>query len=177
MEHKLNYQAAMINGAILALITIGYTLIGQLIGNSSMFISIPLWILKFAGIVALLIYFIKQDAAKYEFYSYGAGFRTGLLISLFSTIVCAAFTVLYYTVISPDAIATTISSVEQALASNPDVLEQLEDVNMYSIMKTVMFIFMPIYYFIWGLILSAICASFTKKVDLFANSQPQQPEL
>lgn len=163
-------QSSAIDGLCLSLVFIVYSLISSLLSLNSGFISIILWILKFGGTIWLLYYFIKKYSLKQESFTYGAGFKYGFMISLFSTIACVAYILFNLTVLNPDSIEIFKETLFTALESTGNSAA-LEGYDLDRLISNVYFFWMPVYYLLWGVILAAILANYTKRTDFFAPTK------
>lgn len=121
-----------------------------------------LWAIKFFGSIWLLYFFIREISKNSEEFSYKQGLRVGVVITLISSLVCAAFQFFTITLLQPDLfteqLAVALETLEQ---SNPDAASNLEDVLPH--IPTITLIFGFIYYWILGIIASSIIANYTKK--------------
>lgn len=159
-------------GLLLALITVLHSLISSIF-ELPLAITIILWLVKFAGSLWVLYYFMKEYAKPFEVFTYKEGFRFGFLVCLFSSIICSSFSFLQITLIFPDLMATQMETIMTAMqSSNPDSLEAFEKIE--GILPQLIFVFSLIYYIIFGAIASSIIANYTKKGDIFANTADSQ---
>ncbi|PKO95291.1 MAG: hypothetical protein CVU12_10605, partial [Bacteroidetes bacterium HGW-Bacteroidetes-7] len=97
-------------GLLLALITVLHSLISSIF-ELPLVITIILWLVKFAGSLWVLYYFMKEYAKPFEVFTYKEGFRFGFLVCLFSSVICASFTFLQITLIFPDLMATQMETI------------------------------------------------------------------
>lgn len=163
------WKSAATYGLFLALITILYTLI-QTILEPKTALALILWVAKFAGSIWLLLYFIKDFASHKEVFSYKDGFRFGVMISFLSSIIAASYMFLHYGFIFSDSIAEQMDSVMNILqSSNPDAVDSFAKIE--SKLPHIIFIFSLIYWTLFGVIASSIIANYTKKGDLFSNTE------
>ncbi|MBP5517402.1 MAG: DUF4199 domain-containing protein [Bacteroidales bacterium] len=164
--NKLNSAAT--NGLKLALISIGFTLIASFIPKSStgVMFTFLLSILKLGATVTFLWWAMKtfsaKNAAVQGFTTYGNVFSYGLLTSLFSGIVLAAFSFVNIKLINPEA----VEQMKEAISASMDNIEGFNssflevyynNFEFWTVISTV------IGAVIYGLIFSAIIASSTKK--------------
>ena len=164
MENQTsNLQKAVVYGLLLSLVTILHLLLTARISG---IIGVLIGIVKIGIVIYLLYYLMKKRSLEFEVYTYGDSFRFGLLTCLFSTIACAAYVILHYTVIFPDMVSGQLEQAMSIMEQSGGDTSALESIDMGKIMRIFIFIFMPIYYFIWGLILSAILASSTKRNNI-----------
>ena len=163
------WSIAATYGLLLALVTIVYTLI-QTVFAPGTAISLLLWAAKFIGSIWLLLYFIKEYAGAAEVFTYKEGFRFGFITSVFSSIIIAAYIFIHYALIFPDSIAVQMETAMTMLgSSNPDAAEQIASIE--EIFPQLMFVVFLFYNSIFGAIASAIIANYTKKGDIFTESE------
>lgn len=159
------WSAAATSGILLALITIISVLI-QTVLEPGKAINFIIWVLKSGGSIWLLLYFIKEYAKPFNLFTYKDGFRYGLLVAFFSSVICASYSFLHYAVLFPDSIAAQIDQAMEMLASsNPDAVDAFEKIS--PMLPQIIFIFTLIYYTIIGAVASAIIANYTKKGSIF----------
>ncbi|MDR2585159.1 MAG: DUF4199 domain-containing protein [Prevotellaceae bacterium] len=162
------WNSAAYNGLLLALVSIIFTLTKALIPTTG--IAAALTITKLVFTVGVLYYFIKQYSREQENFLYKNGFRYGFAVSLCSAVVLAVYAAVHYLYIFPDAldkeIETVLEVMEKANAPGNPFLDMM--LKHYLPVKVFGEFLNPV---IWGLIVSAILASFTKKeVPLFDPS-------
>ena len=160
------WSAAATNGLLLALVTILYTLI-QTIFDVPTAISLILWAGKLFATIWLLYYFIKDYSHQFEIFTYKDGFSFGFLISFMSSLVCAAYMFLHYSLLFPDSIAEQMEAAMIMLSSDPDAVENL--LKIEAKLPHIMFAVSIIYYTLFGIIASLIIANYTKRGDLFSE--------
>lgn len=172
MEQNNKWSSAAMDGLILSIITVIYSLVMTVFPlKGFLVIAIP-WTVKFVVSNYILYYFMKKYATKFDNISYGACFNYGFIVSIFSAIICASFSFLSLTVLFPDSLATTMETVQQAMAAqsmNQDQeeifgkwMERLPQITMFTLL---------IYYTVYGAIASSIFANFTKNTDIFKGTQ------
>lgn len=172
MEQKNKWSSAATNGLILSLVTIIYSLLGPVLGLKG-FIMIIFWIIKTAGCIYLLYYFMKQYSSGFETLSYGESFNYGFILCGFSSIVCACFAFLSMTLLFPEQMAAGMEQVQQAFASRGLDSSQEEMMGKWmDRMPQLILFFTLIYYTLFGAAVSAIIANYTKKTNIFAGGQP-----
>ncbi|MPM93244.1 hypothetical protein SDC9_140380 [bioreactor metagenome] len=137
-----------------------------------MAISIILWIVKLVATVWLLYYFIREFSKPKEYFRYGDGLSYGVLVSFFSAIICAFYSILHYALLFPDSITTQMGQVIESIQSSGG------DTSTYDALMPNMPYFISIgtlfYYTILGLIFSAIIANYTKKETFFFGNENQE---
>ena len=165
----------MRDGLLLSLITLACTTLGSLVHLS--FLNILLWLVKLVGSIWLLWFFMKRygDSHPEELRTTGYG----ILVCLFSSIVCAVFAYLSYRFLFPSAIDEIMSQLSATLASTPGMTAEAEDA-VYKVMDNlpqIMCVLTLIKDFILGLIISAIIGASTgKRNNPFGNDAPQAEE-
>ncbi len=162
------WSIAALNALLLSIITVVVSLI-QVVFEPGTIISIFLWLIKFAGCLALLYYFVKEYSKPRESFTYKEGFGFGFKICLLSSVVLAAFNFLQYAVLFPDSIQTAMEQAMIAMqSSNPDAADAME--RYQSKLPQLVSVVTLFYYTVFGLIASAIIANYTKKGDIFTNN-------
>lgn len=162
------WSQAATNGVLLALITIIITLILTVFKPGTA-INLILWAVKLIASIWLLYYFVKEYAKDKETFSYKEGFVFGIMVSFFSSLVCAAYMFMHYAVIFPESVAEQMETAMQMMqSSNSEMYDAFEKVQ--GILPQLVFIFSLIYYTIIGVIASSIIANSTKKTDLFTET-------
>ncbi|MEN6619688.1 MAG: DUF4199 domain-containing protein [Rikenellaceae bacterium] len=161
------WSIAALDGLLLALVTITVTLI-QTVFEPGTAIVWFLWLVKFAGSLGLLYYFIKDYGKTQELFTYKDGFRFGFMICVLSSLICAGYMFFHYAVIFPDSVAATLEQASAALqSSNPQGVDMLDKVG--GKLPQIIFIASLIYYTLFGALASSIIANYTKKGDIFTE--------
>lgn len=171
MEQNNKWSSAALNGLLLSVVTIIYSLLISVIEPKG-FVAILLWIVKFSGCIYLLYYFMKQYSTPFDTISYGQSFNYGFILCTFSAIVCSCFAFLSLTLIFPNQQTLITEQIQQTMSSqnlNSDQ-EQMFEKWMTKLPELTMF-FSIIYYIIFGAIASSLIANYTKKTDPFAGQQ------
>ena len=160
MENINKWKSAATDGLILSAITIVYLLVTNLLpagAKWSSFVTIPLWIAKFGGCIWLL----------FETITYKSSFAYGTLVSLFSAIVCSCWQYFSMTVLFSKSTDSMMAQVISAMSSQyteeqmeaiMPVLDNLPQISLFANL---------VYFTLFGLIVSAITANYTKKVNPF----------
>lgn len=167
------WTLAMRDGLLLALVTIACTTLSNLTKISVL--NILIWIVKLVGSIWVLWYFMKRYGLNHPQEQRTTGY--GILVCLFSSIVCAVFTYLAYRVIFPGLIDEVMAQIPATLAATPGITPEAEE-SVYKVldnMPQIMCVFTLIWDFVLGLIISAIIGASTARKDPFAD-QNQQPE-
>jgi hypothetical protein len=146
----------------------------------SYFITLPGWIgviLSLAKLVAsiwLLAHFMKQYCRSIGKATYGQAFGFGFMTTVFSSILCAAFTFLVMQYLKPDllqqSMATAMQQYQGQSAEMASALEQFMD--MYGgRLPQLMFVIYLIWYIMIGLVASLCIASAVKTVSSPAENE------
>ncbi len=157
------WKSTMHSGAVTAMVMIGFLLLTYILEISENkglgFVS---YIILFGGIHWGMKTYKVQSGG---FLSYGASFRTGVLVSLFGGIIISFATFLLYT-LDPSLMEKAIAMAESTLLENgfsEDMVEQ----QMAAVTKMMtpigMFWSGIVGYVLLGLLFSAIAAIFVKK--------------
>lgn len=157
---------------LLSAVTIVYALIGSLFTLTG-FIATLLWIIKFAGTMYLLYYFMRQYSASEEgAVTYRQSFKYGFKVSLISSAVCAAYAYLSMTLLFPEKTALVTDTILNTALAQAKSGEEEEIIGKIAgSLPQITLIFSFIYYTIFGAIASSIIANFTKKEDIFADTE------
>lgn len=171
MENVNKWQSAALNGLLLSVVTIVYSLISTIF-NPGSFVTIVLWTVKFGACIYLLYYFMKQYSSQFETISYGESFRYGSLISVFSSIVCSCFAFLSITFIFPEQLDQSLAAMQSVIENGNYNDEQIDAINQVSgKLPQIMLFWSLFYYSVFGIIVSAIVANYTKKTNPFAGEE------
>ena len=168
MEKKYLLRYASVDGLILSSITVAMLLISPLVRDVT-YVGLILNVAKIAGCLTLLYYFMKRYALANNCKRYGECFGYGLLVCLFSSFVCAAFSYIsiefIYSGIYEQQLLETRAILESKYGGSTDSFEYLLD-NC----SVIIFFSCIIYYFIIGLFFSAIFAGSVRVKDPFADN-------
>lgn len=169
MEQNNKWSSAALNGLLLSLATIVYSLLVLVIEPKG-FVSILLWIIKFAATNYLLYYFMKQYSSGFDSISYSRSFNYGFIVSVFSAIVCACFTFISMTFIFKEQSVQLFEQVQQAISARGMSADEEEIAQgwMARLPEIILFASL-VYYSIYGAIASSIIANYTKKTNPFTN--------
>ncbi|MCL1973414.1 MAG: DUF4199 domain-containing protein [Bacteroidetes bacterium] len=152
------WNSAAVNGLLLALVSIIFMLLPTLLPGYGW-----VWtILKLVATISALSFFMKQYGKEQEYFSYGQGFRYGFTVSFCSAIAYAVYVFVHQTYLFPETMAQQTEAAMQAMQryGNSGALDLDKWANnMPAIMTLIMFIYASI----WGLIISAILANYSKK--------------
>ena len=110
MKHKLPWTQAGLNGLLLSLLTIATEVPIMVFKNMPGIISMILSIIKIAGSFTLLLYFVRKYTSTLDYVSFGDGFKYGIAISFFSSIVCTLVHIVTVTIIVPNMIPDTLDA-------------------------------------------------------------------
>ncbi len=162
------WSIAAQNALILALVTILATLLQAVFPQMPGFIGILIWIVKLVLSIYLVYYFIKDYSKHFETFTFKQGFNFGAILCLLSSVICAAYLFLHMGFLFPEATTSQMEMIAQTMeSSNPEGAEAIFGVMEH--LPKLAFVFSLIYYTIFGLIVSAIVANYTKKGDMFAQ--------
>ncbi len=167
-EPVSKFNSAAVNGLKLAMISIVFMLVLSFFPKESIsrMLAFIVTILKLAATVSFLWWAMKtfsdRNAAVNGFTTYGNVFSYGLLTSLFSGIVLAAYTFINLRWISPESIDQIKQAIEQTMEKMNGVDSSFLDLyynnlEIWTVGSTL------IGAVIYGLIFSAILAASTKK--------------
>jgi hypothetical protein len=162
------WSVAAQNAIILALVTIIASLIQAVFPDLPGFVGIIIWLVKLTLSVFLVYYFIKEYSKGFEVFTYKQGFHFGSILCLLSSVIGAAYLFLHMGFLFPEATSSQMEMIAQSMeSSNPDGAEALMGVMGH--LPKLAFLFSLIYYTLFGVVVSAIVANYTKKGDLFSQ--------
>ena len=164
-EKKQNFWSkAGSGGLVLGGVSIAYFLTGILLQKAGVpqiamsVSSVFLWILKFAGCIYLMWFFLKTEAASNGRERSGV-LKYGMGLALCSALVYSAFYFAWVLFVQPDFFDQTFDALMQAYSQFLPA-ESLESIaNMKSSMPTISFFTNLIWCWLYGTILSAILSS------------------
>ena len=174
------WSLAMRDGLLLSLITVACSTLGSL--TQIWILNFLLWAVKLVGSIWVLSLFMKRYGAAHPEELRTTGY--GILVCLFSSIVCAVFAYLSARFIFPHTMDEIMAQIPATIASTPGMTAEAEDA-LYKLMDNLpqlMCVVTLIWDFILGLIFSAIIGAATsKRKDPFGNdapkSEPKEDEL
>lgn len=169
MEKKYLFRYAAIDGLILSSVTVAVLLFSPLLRNVP-FLGFFISVIKIAGCLTLLYYLMKRYAAANNCTRYGECFGYGVMVCLFSSFICAAFSYICAEFIHSGIYEQQLLEMKELYsASDYGVASETFDylLDHYS---TILFFTSIVYYFIIGLIFSAIFAGSARVKDPFAGS-------
>ena len=171
METVNKWHSAALNGLLLSVVTIVYSLISTIF-HPGTFVSVILWSIKFGACIYLLYYFMKQYSGMFETISYGESFRYGAILSVFSSIVCSCFAFLSITLLFPEQLDQSLAAMQSVIETGNYNDEQIDAINQVSgKLPQIMLFWSLFYYSVFGVIVSAIIANYTKKTNPFAGEE------
>ncbi len=169
-NQQSTWSSAAKDGLLLALFTIVFLFLAALLKNQ--IVATIVEILKIAGCIWFLRYLMLKWRKTNKSFSL---FKYGMMICLFSSIVCAIFTFFEFAYIFPDMITETFDQLYESLGSmslpseSMDLITKMED--NYPQWACISAFITDI---LAGLIFSAIIANARKsKEDIFAD-QPNE---
>ena len=155
------WNKAAIYGILLALVSVFFMVL-QSVLTPERWMNILFWIVKLAGTLGLLFYFMKDFGKGKDSYTYSDSFKFGLAVSFCSSIIAAAYYYLHVMFLFPD----TTGQITNALLSG---FEQAgineEDFNtdkFIARLPVIITISQFIYFNILGLLWSSLLANGTK---------------
>ena len=167
LTSKTFWEDASKGGLALGAVSIAYLLIGKFldpdmgarIGSLTYsLITIVLWIVKFAGCIWLMKFFLEKFANKYQDSTRDDVFKEGCAIAFLSALIFSAFFYIYATFINPDmfsqAIEQAMSTYSAMLDSNS--MEAME--SMFEKLPMITAVTNLIYCTIFGMVVSSICS-------------------
>ncbi|MBQ6437388.1 MAG: DUF4199 domain-containing protein [Bacteroidales bacterium] len=174
------WSLAMRDGLLLSLITVACSTLGSL--TQIWILNFLLWAVKLVGSIWLLWYFMKRYGTAHPEEPRTTGY--GIMVCLFSSIICAVFAYLSARFFFPHTIDEIMAQIPATIASTPGMTPEAEDA-IYKLMDNIpqiMCVVTLIWDFILGLIISAIIgASTPRRKDPFGDdapkSEPREDEL
>jgi hypothetical protein len=166
MEEKVNvWKANLMNGLILGLLGIVYSLVVYFLNLSFNKAQSYILLLVLAVVLFLLIKSYR-DNFKHGMITYGAALGTGIIIFLYYSIIAAIFTYILYTIIDPGLLDKSLAYAEELLQKR-GMPQASIDAGMAIQKKIMTPAFMaPVSILgnmFYGLIISLIIAAFVKK--------------
>ncbi len=166
MEQKSTLNSAALNGLLLALITLLIHAASSVLELTGA-ITYAIWAIKIVATNYALYYFMKQLTLQSETnITYGKSFSYGLLISLFSAVVCGAYYYIAFKFLFVDQVAILKEQSLQIFAQQNLGYEQEQALEkMFAKLPEFAGIIYIVYYTIWGAISSSIIANYTKSQE------------
>ncbi len=165
MNNK-KWNVATVDGLMLALITILYTLINSAFTPPTS-VTIVLWIVKLAATLWLLLYFVKDFNKDQDLFTYKQGFNFAFMVSVLSALFVSCYFFLHYALIFPNDVDKIATAINQAVAAKGADTSISDMIIKY--FPHLMFVVNLIYLTVFGLLASAIIANYTKKGDIFSQ--------
>ena len=166
------WSFAMRDGLLLSLVTIACSTISQMAQVG--WLSILVWLVQIIGSIWLLAFFMKRYGAANTEESRTTSY--GVMICLFSSIICAVFSYLSVQFFFPETMDAMTVMISNAVSSTPNMTPEVED-GLYKLvdsMPQITCVLTLFKCFLEGLIFSAIIgASTAKRKDPFGNGAPQ----
>ena len=173
------WEAASYAGLALGLVSVIYMYINNMLGTSGAsagvvaFITVPLWIAKFAGCIFLMKFFMKKFHTDHPEATNKDVFRMGALTALLSAFFFASLQFIDMAYLSVEFYAEQYEVVMQQYSS-------LMDSNSLSMIKKFMdvlpqftFVWTLIYCTVYGTVLSSILSRNIPNKDPFADYKPE----
>lgn len=170
MAQNSKLNSAAIDGLLLALVTIIFSLIGS-VGIKSSALNVILWILKLVITIWLLLRFMKKYSARHAAETgettYNQAFGYGFLVSVLSAVVIGCYMYLSSAVLFPEQIAASVEAAKAQIETMATDSAQTDMVNsILNNLPIVMLFGQLIWCTICGLVISAILASSAKTINL-----------
>lgn len=137
------------------------------------FLSIMVSVVKLGIVVAVLYTIMKKFTRDEGYVPYGRSFRFGMSLCTFSSIICTLWYVLNLYVIFPDQLDQLMEMMTLTFEKMSTSID-FDQVSRY--LSPALIISSFISCIVWGLILSAILANFTKNDSPFAEGTEDQTE-
>lgn len=166
-------------GLVFGAISTVYMFINQLVGISqipsflSSLLGAILWLAKFGGCIYLMAFFMKRFVGENPQVGNSETFKLGMVISLLSALIYAAFSFANIAFISADMFAQEMDATIQQLSPMLDSNSMRMLDTMMDKMPQISFFTNLIYCFIYGTILSAILSRNIPTKDPFAGYKPE----
>lgn len=167
-------------GLILGLVSTAYLFITQWTGQANLpailgtLINGVLWLGKFIGCIWLMRFFMLRFAAESPEADNNGTFKLGMIISLLSAIVYAAFAFANIAFISPDLFQNQMDVVMQQMAPMMDSNTMTEMDKMLEMLPQITFFSNLVYCFLYGLMISFILSRNIPSKDPFADYKPEE---
>lgn len=177
---KSIWDRAAKSGLIFGIIASAYMFITQFLSAGSlpailqMAVNALLWILKFAGCIWLMMFYMKKLVKDYPEAGNSSTFRFGCITAALSALIYAAVSFANYAFISPDFLSGQMDAVMQQMAPLMDSNTLAETEKMIDNMPQITFFSNLIYCFIYGTLLSAILSRMIPSRDPFADYKPDE---
>jgi len=157
------WSSAAMSGLLLALVTVAAMAI-QTVITPSRGVVWAIILIKLIVNIWLVSYFIKEFAKSSEVFTYRDGFSYGFIVCLFSSFICAVALLLVHTIVSPETFETQMDVMVSAMSqTRPEAAETIINMQQSGVLLAIVVIFSFLYYLLFGLIVSAIVANFSKK--------------
>ncbi len=149
---------------------------GKVMSILLVIINTVLWLVKFAGCLGLLRYFMMSFSSKYRGISVQTIFRFGMLTALTSAVIVAGINLLNITVLSAEDLQSIIDTTLQSYSS----MTQISDSDRVTLDRTlshlpqISFFVTLGYCFLYGTIASKIIAGTILPKDEFGDPADEQ---
>lgn len=175
MEQNNKWSSAAMDGLLLALVTVIYTLLFSILNPTGFILKSVLWIAKFGGSLYLLWYFMKRYSDNFDTISYGKSFNYGFLVCMFSAIVNACFSYVQLEWLFPEQTKEMLEMSREIIAQQEMDSESKELMtSMFSNIGRISLFTNLIYCTLYGAAASAITAIYTKKTNPFEGMQEDE---
>ena len=169
------WESANYAGLALGIVSIIYMYISKVVGTSGMstgtmvLITTPLWIVKFAGCIFLMKFFMKKFYSDHPQADNRDIFRMGVATALLSAFFYSALQFIDMVYISPEVYTNEIELAMQQYSSVMDSNSRNMMKSMIDHLPQLQFVWNLIYCFSFGTILSAILSRNIGNQDPFAD--------
>lgn len=161
MKHNFWNKAAMY-GIVLALVSVFFMVI-QPVLDPAKWMNIVLWMVKLAGTLGLLFYFMKDFGAGKESYSYADAFKFGIAVSFCSSIIAAGYYYFHVMFIFPDTTSQISNAMMMGFEQAGISSEDFNTDKFIARLPVIMMVSQFIYFNILGLLWSSILANGAKQ--------------
>ncbi|HHV02736.1 MAG: DUF4199 domain-containing protein [Bacteroidales bacterium] len=153
------WNKAAVYGIILALVSVFFMVLQTLLMSSAKWLNILFWIIKLAGTLGLLFYFMKDFGKGKETYTYADAFRFGLAVSFCSSIIAAGYYYLHVMFIFPDTATQFSNALLMGFEQAGVTAEDFNTDKLIARLPLILMISQFIWFNILGLLWSSLLAS------------------
>lgn len=172
MERKLIWSEAGLAGLVLGLVTAACFYLSSLLGNA--LVNVAVWIVKFAGCIYLMYFFMKKFVTVHSDANNGDSFKFGVAVALLSAFIYSISYYVFTVYVKPDMFDAALSAVMENYSSilDSNSLEQIE--NMVPKLPAIGFFANLIYCFLYGTVVSAIISRSVPSSNPFDRNTPDE---
>jgi len=172
-DKKTLWNEAAIAGLVLGIVPSIYLYLSGIVGSM---ISILLWLVKFAGCIWLLRFFLLRFSNSNPDADNSDVFKFGMLTAFLSALLYSAFNMAYMMFISPDTITEAFDTIMENYSSLLDSNSREEIEAMMPKLPTISFFGNLIYCTLFGIILSAIFSREIPSSNPFDNKSSKDEQ-